>query len=145
MLFILPYKLYSFWRYLNFCLEFLDMYKNKNGLINKIWLISKFITSQPGKQIITIHILTNISTRSQGNQAMFWPINRIYTRNIFLGNHTQNVVDNSFPDSFLKNQNWVYLWINSLKFYTVCSYCMPSWWVSKYIETKMQTTSFFLI
>ena len=29
------------------------------------------------------------------------------------------------PNHFLKNQNWVYLWINSQKFYAVCFYCMP--------------------
>ena len=39
-------------------------------------------------------------------------------------------------DPFLKNQNWAYLWINSLKSYTVCSYCMPSWRLSKYIEVS---------
>ena len=33
----------------------------------------------------------------------------------FLKNHTQNVVKKLFPDSFLKNQNWAYLWIDSLK------------------------------
>ena len=38
-----------------------------------------------------------------------------------------------FPDPFLKNQNWAYLWINSLKFYAVCFYCMPRWELSKYI------------
>ena len=32
-------------------------------------LVSKFITSQTGKQVITIHILPNIS-RSKGNQAI---------------------------------------------------------------------------
>ena len=46
---------------------------------------------------------------------------------------------------FQKNQNWVYLWINSLKFYTVCFYYMPSWGLSKYIETKLHTTGFCLI
>ena len=46
-------------------------------------------------------------------------------RNFFLKNHTQNVAKKLFPESFLKNQNWVYLWIDSLKFYTVCFYCMP--------------------
>ena len=34
--------------------------------------------------------------------------------------NTQNVVEKLFPDYFLKNQNWAYLWINSLKFHTVC-------------------------
>ena len=37
------------------------------------------------------------------------------------------------------------LWINSLKFCTVCFYCMASWGLSKYVETKLQTTCFHLI
>ena len=41
----------------------------KNGLIRKLRLISEFIRPQTGKQIITIHILTNIS-RSKGNHTM---------------------------------------------------------------------------
>ena len=41
----------------------------KYRLIRKIRLISKFMTSQPGKQTIAIHILANIS-RSKGNQTM---------------------------------------------------------------------------
>ena len=32
-----------------------------------------------------------------------------------LKNHIQIVVEKLFPDPFLKKQNWVYLWINSLK------------------------------
>ena len=35
----------------------------------------------------------------------------------FKKNHAQNVVEKLFTDSFLKNQNWEYLWINTLKFY----------------------------
>ena len=34
---------------------------------------------------------------------------------------------------------------NSLKFYTVCFDCMPSWRLSKYIETKLQTVCLYLI
>ena len=30
------------------------------------------------------------------------------------------MVEKLVTDPFLKNQNWAYLWINSLKFYTVC-------------------------
>ena len=42
------------------------------------------MTSQPGKQTIAIHILTNIS-RSKGNQAIkFGQIIEYNTRNIFL-------------------------------------------------------------
>ena len=38
----------------------------------------------------------------------------------FLKIHTQNVLETLFPGPFLNNQYWAYLWINSLKFYTVC-------------------------
>ena len=41
----------------------------KKGLNRKIKLTSKFMTSQPGQQTITIHILPNIS-RSKLNQTM---------------------------------------------------------------------------
>ena len=47
-------------------------------------------------------------------------------RNIFLKNHTQNVVEKLFLDPFPKNQNQAYFWINSLKFYTACFYYMLS-------------------
>ena len=41
----------------------------ENGLIRKIRLISKFITSQPGQQIVAIDILSNI-LRIKSNQIM---------------------------------------------------------------------------
>ena len=41
----------------------------ENNLIRKLNLISKFMTLQPGKQIITIHILSNIS-RNKSNQTI---------------------------------------------------------------------------
>ena len=50
-----------------FDLTFLAMYKN--GLVRKIRLILKFMTSQPGFQTIAIHTFPNIS-RSKGNQAI---------------------------------------------------------------------------
>ena len=65
MLFISPRKLFSFSRYLSFCLDFLIM--QQNGLIEKIRLFSNFTTSQPGQQTFAILILPNIS-RSKGNQ-----------------------------------------------------------------------------
>ena len=65
--FISPQELFLFSRYLNFCLEFLVM--QKNDLIRRIRLISKFMMPQPGKQTIAIHILLNNSI-SKGNQAM---------------------------------------------------------------------------
>ena len=39
-------------------------------------------------------------------------------RNIFFKNYTQDVVK-LVPDPFLKNYKWTYLWINSLKFYSL--------------------------
>ena len=56
----------------------------KNGLIIKISLTSKFMTSQPGLQTIAIHILPNIS-QSKGNQTMkFGQLIEHNRRNIFL-------------------------------------------------------------
>ena len=56
----------------------------KNGLIRKIRLISKFVTSQSGWQTIRIHILTNISI-SKNNQAMkFGWLIEYNIKNIFL-------------------------------------------------------------
>ena len=61
-------KLFSFLRYLHFCLDFLVM-KKKTGFISRLSLIPKFMTSQTGQQIITIYILPNIS-RSKDKKAM---------------------------------------------------------------------------
>ena len=50
------------------------------------------MTSQPGKQTIAVHILPNIS-RSKGDQTMkFGQYIEYNMRNIFLENHTKNVV-----------------------------------------------------
>ena len=46
----------------------------KNGKIRKLRLISKFMTSQSGQQIITKHILSNIS-KTKGNEI--WSVNKI--------------------------------------------------------------------
>ena len=76
MLFISPYDI------LSFCLDILVMHKN--GLIRKIKLISKFMTSQPGKQPLAIHVLPNISRR-KGNQTIkFGQLMKYHMRNNFL-------------------------------------------------------------
>ena len=55
----------------------------RNGLIRKITLTSKFMTSQPGLQLIAIHTLPNIS-QSKGNQRMkLGPLIEYNKRNIF--------------------------------------------------------------
>ena len=73
-----------FSRYLNFCLDFLVMYKM--GLIKKIRLISKFITSHLGEQKIAIHILTNISRNKANHAIRFSQLLEYNIRNIFLEN-----------------------------------------------------------
>ena len=60
-------KLFLFLRYSHFCLDFLVI--QKKGLIRRLRLISKFMTSQTGQLIITIHMLSDIA-RTEGNQAM---------------------------------------------------------------------------
>ena len=78
----------------------------RKGLIRRKELILEFMTSQPRKQAIAIHILPNIS-RNKGNQTLKFgqPID-YYMRDInFLKNHTQNLADKLSPKSFLKKQN----------------------------------------
>ena len=93
-----------------------------NGLIRKIRSISKFMMLKPGKQVITIHRLPNIS-RSKGNQTLkFGQLIEQNMRKLLMKNHTQDVVKKLFPERFLKNRKWAYLWINkinNLKFYSL--------------------------
>ena len=52
--------------------------------MRKLWLVSKFMTSQTKQQVITINIFPNIS-RSKGNQTMKFSLFIDYNmRNIFL-------------------------------------------------------------
>ena len=109
----------------------------KNCLIRKIRLISKFVTWQPGQQTIKMHKLSTIS-RMKGKQTIKFgkliEVFKFYVEKLFWGNY--------LGDPLLKFQNWVYLWINSLKLYTACFYCMLIWGQLTYSETKPQTTCF---
>ena len=60
-------KIFSFSRDLNVCFDF---------LIRKIRLLSKFNTSQPGWQTITIHKSSNIS-RSKKSDYEIWSVDRV--------------------------------------------------------------------
>ena len=80
------------------------------------------MTSQPGRQTIAIHILPYVS------------------RSNFLKNFLKDCLEKSYPkcggekivpNSFLNNKNWADIRINSLKFYTVYLYGMPSCGLSK--------------
>ena len=101
--FFTPQKVFSFSKYLNFYNKILVT--QKNGLIRKVKLISKLVTSQHRKQIIVIHVLPNV-LRSKGNQTMtFGQLKECNMRNIFLKKIIiQNMVEKLFPDPFL-NQN----------------------------------------
>ena len=117
-------------------------------MIRKKILISKFMTSQSGEQSIAIHVLPNIS-RIKGNHAMkSGQLIEYHMRNIFLENsYTERVgetIPMHIPILFPKNQICIYVWVRSLKFYTVCFYFMSSWGLSKHIETKLETC-FYLI
>ena len=63
-------------------------------------------------------------------------------KNIFLKKSLTKYGVEANPINFSKKSNWAYLLINSLKFYTNCLYCMLSWGLSKYIESKLQTLHF---
>ena len=84
--------------------------------------------------------MSNIS-RSNGDPTTKLGQLRIsHEEHFFLKNHAQNVVKKLFPDLFLKSQNWAYLWINIVNFYTVCLYCILSSGLSNYTEFKLQKT-----
>ena len=53
----------------------------KNGLIRKLWLISKFLTSQTGQQIITIRTLPKVSRRKGNQKTKFDQLIEYYMRN----------------------------------------------------------------
>ena len=67
MLFISSYELFSFSRYLRFCLKFLVMKEKRLDLKDKVNF--KIYNVTTWLKTIAIHILPNIS-RSKGNQAM---------------------------------------------------------------------------
>ena len=64
----------------------------------------------------------------------------------FLKNHTQNVVEKLFSDpSQNKSKLSISLDQQSKVLYSFyCFYYMPDWGLSKYIETELQTTCFYL-
>ena len=72
------------------------------------------MTSQPGKQIISINILSN-NSRITGNQTIkFGQLIEYNIKNIFLEKSFKKCRGELFPDPFLKTQNCAYLPINSL-------------------------------
>ena len=109
------------------------------------------MTSRPGKQTIVMYIFPNIS-RNKGNETVkFGQLIEYNIRNIitwetfFFEKLSTKCGGETILRPFFKNPNWAYLWINSVKFYTVSFWCMPVWGLSKYNKTKLRTTCFYLI
>ena len=98
MLLISTQNLFLFSRYLSFCLDLLVL--QQNGLIRKIRLTSKFMTSQPGKQTIVIYVLKNI-LRNKDNQAMkFGQLREYNMKNIFFEKPCTNCGGETSPRPF---------------------------------------------
>ena len=142
MLFISGLKLFSFSRYLNFCLDFFVHVGKRLDMKTKLDFKSYDITDF---QInITIHILLNIS-KSKGSHTMKCDIIAKYNmRNIFVGTSYSKCGREASPSPFPeKSKLSMYLSYQVLK-YTVCFYCMSNFSSTKYIKTKMLMTSFDL-
>ena len=106
----------------------------------KKWLdektkVSKFMTSQTGILTITTRILSNFSWSKSSQTMKFILLIEYKMKNIFL--------KKSSPNSFNKNQNWAYRWINILKRYKFCC-CDMSKSNSKCPSVKVLTTCFYL-
>ena len=71
----------------------------KNGLT---LLISKFLTLQPGKQTVTMHVMLNMS-KSKGNQRIkFGEVIECNMRNVFLKKSYTKYGEGTIHRSFLK-------------------------------------------
>ena len=93
-------KVFSFSRYLTFCLDFLIT--QKNGLIRKIRSATKFMTSQPRKQTIAIHILQYISRNKDKQTMKFGQLIECNMRNIFFQKSYIKCAGDTSPRQFSK-------------------------------------------
>ena len=103
-----------FLRYLNFCDDLLGHIGK--GVIKKLTLILKIMTSPTGKQIITINILTNISRNKVNQRMKFGQLIECNVRNISLyKNHTKNKSRRIVPNLFFlkKKTLWVLVFLES--------------------------------
>ena len=89
--------------------------------------------------------MPNIS-KSKGNQTMkFSQLIECNTSKIFLEKSYTKCGGKTSPRSFPGKLKLRISLDQYLKFYRVCFYCIASWGLSKYIETKQQATCFHLI
>ena len=103
------------------------------------------MTTQPALQTVVIHILPNISWSKCKQTIKFGQLQECNMRNIFLEKQWTECWGETSPRPFSKKLKLnISLDQSSWKFYTVCFYCMTSWGLSRYNETKLQTTCFHL-
>ena len=126
-------------------LSFLVM--KKNGLIRRIRLLSKFMTSHlVNKQMQ--HVFRNISSKKGNQTTKFSQLIECNMGNIFLEiSYTKcggETISNSLSEWSKLSISLVHNF-NSLKFYTIPFYRMSSWRLSQYIKNKLQTTCFYVI
>ena len=60
------------------------------------------MASQPGKQVITMHILPNISKSNENQTMKFRQLMKYSMRKSFLKNDTRNVIEKNVPRPFSK-------------------------------------------
>ena len=60
------------------------------------------MASQPGKQVIAMHILPNISKSNENQTMKFRQLIKYSMRKSFLKNDTRNVIEKHFPRPFSK-------------------------------------------
>ena len=117
--------LFLFLKYLHSCPDFLFMWNNR--LIRKLWFISKLMTSQPGQQIIALHIFLNIS-RSKQNQTMnLGQLIEDNMQNILLEKSYTKCAGKLVPDPFkkIKTEHISELTVWNFVFIVYSSWCLP--------------------
>ena len=96
----------------------------ENGLIRKLRLISKLLTSQTGQQIMAINISHNIS-RSKANQTTkFDQLIEYNTRNIFLEKSYTKYVGEASPKPFYKKSTLSRSLDQQSEMLNICFYCI---------------------
>ena len=89
--------------------------------------------------------MPNIS-RNKDNQAMkFRQLIQCNVRNSFLKKLCTKCGGETSPRLFSEKSKMSISLDQCIKFYTVCFYYMTSWGLSKYNETKLQTSCFHLM
>ena len=90
-------------------------------------------------------ILANILRSKENQKKKFGQLIEHNMETIFLEKSFSKCGEGTIPGPFSKKSKLNISWINSLKFHTVCFYCVPSGGLSNYIKTKLQTTCFYLV